>query len=162
MMTSVRLAAGRGSALAGLFVVAVNVAAWAQAGDTTTYADQATERLVDLARRRHDFQDTLVHDYQALVRTRIDAGVGRSRFAFVHPIVATETAAQLTWALPNNLVIRLLGTRQASVFAGLNIDQTFRRPWFVPRGLGDSIRFAEEGIPETAGLHPLAPGAEAF
>src|ERR1051326_2724575 len=110
-------------------VLALLVISAGQARDTGTYADQETAALVSRARHRHSFQDTLVHDYQALVRTRIDAGVGRSRFAFVHPIVATETAARVTWALPNDLVIKLLGTRQASVFAGLNMDQTFWRPW---------------------------------
>src|SRR5712692_622863 len=143
-------------------LLALLLSASPQLRDSTTYADQATARLIAVARRRHSEQDTLVRDYQALVRTRVDAGVGRSRFARILPIVAVETAARVTWARPNDLIIRVLGTRSASSLGGVNAEGTFNRPWFAPRGLGDSIRFVENDLPNNAALHPLAPGAEAF
>ena len=33
----------------------------------------------------------------------------------------------------------------------------FSRPWFFPRGVGDSIRLFGDDFPERAALHPLAP-----
>jgi hypothetical protein len=134
----------------------------AQVPDTSTYKDGQTARLIAQARARHRIQDTLVHDYEALVRTRVDAGFGRSRFARILPIVAMETAAQVTWAQPNDLRVRVVGVRSASAIRGAKVEGTFSNPWFVPRGFGDSIRFLDEGIPDTPALHPLAPGSEAY
>lgn len=128
--------------------------------DTSTYADAATEELIHQARQRHEYQDRLVRDYTALVRTRIDAGFGRSRFARIPPILAHETAARVTWALPNDLKVDILGARGVTVFDPEEVDAAFDSPWFIPRSLGDSIRFVDDELPATAALHPLAPGAE--
>ncbi len=129
--------------------------------DTTTYADQATADLIFQARQRHEYQDRLVQDYTALVRTRIDAGFGRSRFARIPPILAHETAARITWALPNDLKVSILGQRAVSVFNEGDVDAAFDSPWFIPRSLGDSIRFVDDELPATAALHPLAANADA-
>ena len=129
--------------------------------DTTTYADEATEALIFQARQRHEYQDRLVQDYTALVRTRIDAGFGRSRFARIPPILAHETAARITWALPNDLKVDILGERAVSVFDEGEVDAAFDSPWFIPRSLGDSIRFVDDELPATAALHPLASDAAA-
>ena len=85
-----------------------------QAQDTSQFADDQTARLIEQARVRHRIQDTLVHDYQANVRTRVDAGLGRSRFARIRPLAAIETAARITWARPNDLKVQVLGARSAS------------------------------------------------
>jgi len=139
--------------------------------DTVTYADAATAALVARARERHARQDSLVRDYQAQVRTRFDASAGRSRFARLSPLIAHESVAQIAWRAPNDLKVTLLGARTKSMLSRFvprraNVrDEEVRvsvgdRPWFVPRALGDSIRLL--GVPETAALHPLAPGADAF
>lgn len=145
---------------AGLLLVAIAPSAIAQQRDTTTYADAATAELVALARLRHQRQDSLVRDYRALVTTRVDASVGRSRFARLLPLIAHETAARVTWRRPNDLQLEILGVRQRSVFPGTRAEIAYDRPWFVPRALGDSIHLM--GLPETAALHPLADGAEHY
>lgn len=132
----------------------------AQTQDSVPFADAATAALVARARERHEHQDSLVRDYQATVTTRIDVSAGRSRFARQFPLVAHETTARLTWRRPNDLLLDIRGTRLATPFAGARAEVGYDRPWFVPRALGDSIRLL--GIPETAALHPLAPGADAF
>lgn len=124
------------------------------------YADSTTAALVALARERHLRQDSLVRGYQALVRTRVDAAAGRSRFARMLPLIVHETAARVTWQRPNHLKMDVLGVRGRSAFGDTEPDVLFQRPWFVPRALGDSIRLM--GVPETAALHPLAPGAETW
>jgi len=137
----------------------------------TPYADSATAALVALARQRHLRQDSLVHDYRAIVTTRFDASAGASRFARMTPLLAHQTVARATWRYPNDLQVEILGARtksQLERFLPREADVHDRdvrvsfgdRPWFVPRSLGDSVRLL--GIPETAALHPLAPGAEAF
>lgn len=142
-------------------LMALGLAALVQT-DTTTFADAATEALIVQARHRHAYQDSLVRDYSATVRTRIDVGFGRSRFARVPPILAHETVAKISWSLPNDLKVDVLGQRTASALPDADIEAEFDRPWFFPRGLGDSIRMVDDELPTTAALHPLAPGAEAF
>ena len=51
------------------------------------------------------------------------------------------------------------GTLSRSIRADVRLE----RPWFIARGLGDSIRLIEDGeIPERAALHPFARGAEQY
>jgi hypothetical protein len=140
-------------------LMALALVALVQSPDTSTYADPATEALIVQARGRHAYQDSLVQDYTAEVRTRIDAGFGRSRFARVPPILAHETAAKVSWSLPNNLKVDVLGQRSASTLPDAAIEIEFDRPWFIPRSLGDSIRMVDDELPATAALHPLAVGA---
>lgn len=137
-------------------VVAALLALSSQQLDTTTYKNRATEALVARAQARHAVQDTLVHDYSALVTTRLDAGFGKRRFSIIPPIVAMETVARLVWERPNNLKVNIVGARAASSLRGVRVSGTFDDPWFIPRGLGDSIRFLDDEIPETGALHPLA------
>jgi len=141
------------------------------ASQRSSYADSATAALVARARQRHIHQDSLVRDYRALVRTRFDASAGKSRFARLVPLIAHESVARVTWRAPNDLKVELLGARTKSQLSRFlprdadvkdeNIRVSFGdRPWFVPRALGDSVRLL--GVPETAALHPLAPGADAY
>jgi hypothetical protein len=163
----------RGLALPTAVVVAAALAGIARpaSSQNSPYADQATAALVARARQRHLHQDSLVRDYRALVRTRFDASAGKSRFARSMPLLAHESVARVTWRAPNDLRVELLGARTKSQLSRFlprdadvkdeNIRVSFGdRPWFVPRALGDSVRLL--GVPETAALHPLAPGAEAY
>ena len=129
-----------------------------QSPDTATYANPATLEIMQLARERHRFQDTLVHDYQATITTRMEIRAGRSIFARLRPLWVHETRAQVRWQRPNELNMTIEGVRARSVFPGVTGDVAFDEPWFVPRSLGDSVRLL--GIPETAALHPFAPEAE--
>jgi hypothetical protein len=147
-----------------------------QQGDTATFSDAATAELYARARVRHIRQDALVRDYRALVETRIDWTAGRSRFARQIALMASETLARVTWQVPNDLRVEVLGTRAAApvfrMVAGLGGDAAsgaeeaeqafgrelpYDRPWFIPRSLGDSVHLM--GIPERAALHPLASNA---
>jgi hypothetical protein len=163
----VSLRAGR-VALTAAAIVLTSIPA---AGQGSPYADSATAALVATARARHLRQDSLVRDYRALVTTRFDASAGASRFAKLSPLLAHESVARASWRHPNDLKVEMLGARTKSQFERfLPRDADVRdeevrvsfgdRPWFVPRALGDSVRLL--GVPETAALHPLAPGAESF
>lgn len=145
-----------------------------QQGDTATFRDAATAELYARARVRHVRQDSLVRDYRARVRTRLDFTAGRSRFSRQTALLAHETVAEVTWRAPNDLKVQVEGARSAApilrMFAGISpeldeeLDEDLRgdfkqevwfdRPWFIPRSLGDSIRLM--GLPEHAALHPLA------
>ena len=143
-----------------------------QQPDTATFRDAATAQLYALARVRHVRQDSMVHDYQAVVRTRLEASYGRSRFARLTTLIAHETVAKITWRRPNDLKVEVLGARGRAPIVrmlgaigdvGEDIDEDLRsqlvmdRPWFIPRALGDSIRVM--GVPDQAVLHPLASRA---
>ncbi len=147
-----------------------------QQGDTATFSDATTAELYARARVRHIRQDALVRDYRALVQTRIDWTAGRSRFARQIALVTSETLARVSWRVPNDLRIDVLGTRAAApvfrMVAGLGgaaasgameaqrafgRELPYDRPWFIPRSLGDSVHLM--GIPERAALHPLASNA---
>lgn len=145
-----------------IWLLSLAAASFTLQADTSTYADLATRQLVGAAQGRHAYTDSLIRDYAATVRTRIDAGFGRSRFARVPPILAHETAAEIHWSLPNNLKVDVQGVRGVSIFPDESIEAEFDRPWFIPRSLGDSIRMVDDELPSTAALHPLAPDAEQF
>ncbi|MGD8726709.1 MAG: hypothetical protein PVH40_03640, partial [Gemmatimonadales bacterium] len=144
-----------------------------QQSDTATFRDAATAELYARARVRHIAQDTLVRDYRATVRTRMDASAGRSRFARQTALFAHEVAADVGWQAPNDLRVRVRGTRARlpviQMLQGFGADVetdaedelrrelVWDRPWFMPRALGDSIRVM--GVPDHAALHPMADGA---
>ena len=143
-----------------------------QQADSATFQDAATAELYALARQRHIHQDTLVRDYRASVHTRLEASAGKSRFARQTTLMAHETMARITWKMPNDLKIQVVGTRAKVPLIGMlsgiadvddEVERELRnelvmdRPWFIPRAFGDSIRVM--GVPEHAALHPLAAGA---
>ena len=147
-----------------------------QGQDTTTYRDAATAELYARARVRHIRQDSLVQNYRATVRMRLEASAGRSRFARQTTLIAHESVAEIAWQQPNDLQVRVLGSRAVApivrIIQGLGgdvdeeVERDLRRdlvpdrPWFIPRALGDSIRLM--GVPEHAALHPMADGATDF
>jgi len=147
-----------------------------QGADTTTFRDAATAELYARARVRHIRQDSLVRDYRAVVRMRLEASAGRSRFARQTTLIAHESVAEIAWQQPNDLRVHVLGSRAVApivrIIQGLggdvdeDVERDLRRdlvpdrPWFIPRALGDSIRLM--GVPEHAALHPMADGATDF
>lgn len=131
-----------------------------QSPDTATYADRATRELVARAVARHAQADSSVRDYQAQLRYRLSFGVGTRRWAEVPTAAVEEQDARLSWALPNDLRVDILGRREASQIDGVNLASSFSRPWFVPRTLGDSIRIMGGDSRDRAAPHPLGRGAE--
>ena len=107
-----------------------------------------------MARQRT--QDSLVTDYSASLRYRLTMSVGRRRWGRSAPAAVEEQAARVTWAAPNNLVVNIIGRRQQSTNEELNLQSVWDRPWFVARGLTDSIRLFSDDFPAIAPLHPLA------
>jgi hypothetical protein len=134
----------------------------AQAPPDSVYATAETARLVALARTRHAQQDTLVHDYSATVRTQLRFAVGRSRFGRAIPLLANEQIAQLEWSRPNDVRLTFVGQRARALSRNVQAEFGLDQPWFVPRGLGDSVRLSPDGFPEHAALHPLAQDGGAF
>jgi hypothetical protein len=144
-----------------------------QQADTATFRDAVTAELYARARVRHIRQDSLVHDYRATVRTRLEATAGRSRFARQTTLLTHESVADIAWQRPNDLQVAVRGARAVAPviriiegFGGdvesgaereLRRQMVMDRPWFIPRALGDSIRLM--GVPEHAALHPLADEA---
>lgn len=158
-------------------LVATSLATFRQQVDSSTFGDAGTALLFARARVRHIRQDSLVRDYRARIHTRIEVHAGRSRFGRLTSLFVHETDATVAWQTPNDLRIEILGTRTALPLLrmlgrisrklegelaeesrGLDADALLDRPWFIPRALGDSVRLL--GVPSTAALHPLAPGAE--
>jgi len=131
--------------------------------DTTTYSDQATALLVARGTARHVAQDSSVHDYRAQLRYRVSFGVSRRKWGDPLPVAVEEQAATVTWQLPNDLRVDIVGRRDVSQFEGVDLMSTFSHPWFVPRTLSDSIRlFGASQTPAQAAPHPLAPGADRY
>ena len=55
-----------------------------------------------------------------------------------------------------NLFLHIVGRRAESSNDELNLHSIWDRPWFVARGLTDSIRLFSDDFPAIAPLHPLA------
>src|SRR4051812_7326940 len=131
--------------------------------DTTTYADASTRLLVARAMARHAAQDSSVRDYRASLRYRVSFGFAKRKWGDPVPVAVEEQAATVTWQLPNDLRVDMVGRRSASQLDGVDLSSTFSHPWFVPRTLGDSIRiFGASQTPSRAAPHPLAPGADRY
>jgi hypothetical protein len=130
--------------------------------DAASFADSATQAIVTAAMVRHRESDQTVRDYVATLRYRASFGLGRRRWARVAPLSVEEQEARVQWQAPNDLRVDLLGRRARARSPEFNLVSVFDRPWFVPRGLGDSVRIFGNDFPGRAALHPLASGAEQF
>ena len=128
----------------------------AQATEAGAFADQATRRLVDEAMIRHRTQDSLVQDYRATIRYRMSFALGRRRWGRAMTMAAEEQQGTVHWQRPNDLRVDVQGRRSRSRREDIKLNTRFDHPWFVPRGLGDSVRFVGNDFPERAALHPLA------
>ncbi|HLB54985.1 MAG TPA: hypothetical protein VJK71_07750, partial [Gemmatimonadales bacterium] len=140
----------------GLLALALVGAPLQQTPDTTTYSSPAAQGLVARAMARHRAQDSSVADYQARLRYRLTAGFGRRRWGDAPPVAAEEQEARVAWQLPNDLRVEIIGQRSRIRESGAALFSNFDAPWFVPRGLSDSVRIFGTDFPERAALHPLA------
>ena len=107
-----------------------------------------------MARQRT--QDSAVTDYTASLRYRLTVSMGRRRWGRSAPSAVEEQEARVTWAAPNNLLVDIVGRREQSDNDEIKLHSIWDRPWFVARGLTDSIRLFSDDFPAIAPLHPLA------
>ena len=128
-----------------------------QSQDTSTYSNPATEALVARAMARHHSEDSTVHDYQARLRYRVSVSLGRRRWGNAPPLGVEEQDARIAWQSPNDLRVEIVGQRSRTRESRTGeFFSDFGEPWFVPRGLSDSVRIFGQDFPERAALHPLA------
>ena len=65
--------------------------------------------------------------------------------------------ADVQWQRPNDLRVDVIGRRFRSAQPGSSeLSSVWDRPWFVPRGVDDSVRIFSDDFPATGALHPLA------
>lgn len=121
-----------------------------------TFSSEATRALVLRAQARHAADDTTVSDYTARLRYRVSFSLGRRKWARVPTYAVEEQEGTVHWQAPNDLRLDILGRRNASRSKDVTLSSDFSRPWFVPRGLGDSVRIFGNDFPTRAALHPLA------
>ncbi len=108
------------------------------------------------AQERHAADDTTVSDYTARLRYRVSFSLGKRKWARVPTYAVEEQEGSVHWQAPNDLRLDILGRRTASRSKDITLSSDFSRPWFVPRGLGDSVRIFGNDFPTRAALHPLA------
>ncbi len=142
----------------GFLIAAVALSApIAPPADTLpTYSSEATRALVSRAQERHAADDTTVSDYTAKLRYRVSFALGKRKWARVPTYAVEEQEGTVQWQAPNDLRLDILGRRSASRSKDIDLSSDFSRPWFVPRGLGDSVRIFGNDFPTRAALHPLA------
>src|SRR5688500_1116011 len=126
-----------------------------------TYGNPATRALVVRAAERHAARDSAVADYRARIRYRLSVSLGKRRWGRPATAAVEEQDAVVAWQRPNDLRVDVVGRRFRSRSERLQLSSVFDRPWFVPRGLGDSVRIFSDEFPATGALHPLGAGYEA-
>ncbi len=126
------------------------------------FANPATRALVLRGISRHRAQDSAVVDYQARIRYRLTASLGRRRWGRFPIGTVEEQEAQVSWHLPNDLRVDVIGRRARTRNGAPPISSVFDRPWFVPRSVGDSVRIFSNDFPATGALHPLAADGPAW
>jgi hypothetical protein len=142
--------------VASLVALLLLTAAAASPDTTPPFADAVTRELIARAMARHRERDSAVTDYRARIRYRLSATVGRRRWAQIPITAVEEQEALVQWALPNDLRIDVVGRRFRTRDPAWDLSSVFYRPWFVPRGVGDSVRIFSDNFPATGALHPLA------
>ncbi|MEP7176698.1 MAG: hypothetical protein ABI860_09110, partial [Gemmatimonadales bacterium] len=120
------------------------------------YASPAVQQLVERAMARRRESDAAVTDYEATIRYRLSVGIGRRVWSKVPASAVEEQVARVQWRQPNDLRIDVQGRRFRSRNSALRLSSVWDRPWFVPRGVDDSVRIFSEDFPATGALHPLA------
>lgn len=129
----------------------------AQTSDTLPpFQNPATRALVGRAMARHRSQDTLVHDYQARLTYRLSLAMGKRQWALLPTMAVEEQRGRVQWQEPNDIRIEIDGRRAKARSDEFNLSSMFDHPWFIPRGLGDSVRIFGSDFPTRAALHPLA------
>jgi hypothetical protein len=127
--------------------------------DTSPYSSPATRQLVERAMARRHAGDSLVADYRARIHYRLTIGSGRRRWARVPVSAAEEQVAEIQWQRPNDLRVDVVGRRFRARSGTPELSSVWDRPWFVPRGVDDSVRIFSDEFPATGALHPLAAAA---
>ena len=120
------------------------------------FATPAVQQLIDRAMRRRRQSDSAVADYRATIRYRLSVGIGRRLWSEVPASAVEEQVARLQWRQPNDLRIDVEGRRFRSRSRAIELSSVWDRPWFVPRGVDDSVRIFSNEFPATGALHPLA------
>jgi hypothetical protein len=121
-----------------------------------TFSSEATRALIARAQLRHAADDTTVSDYTARLRYRVSFSLGKRKWARMPTYAVEEQEGMVHWQAPNDIRLDILGRRNASRSKDITLSSDFTRPWFVPRGLGDSVRIFGNDFPTRAALHPLA------
>ena len=125
--------------------------------DTTSpYASPAVQQLVERAMARRRESDAAVADYRATIRYRLAVGIGRRVWSKVPAAAVEEQVARVQLQRPNDLRVDVVGRRFRSRSRTLRLSSVWDRPWFVPRGVDDSVRIFSNDFPATGALHPLA------
>jgi hypothetical protein len=125
--------------------------------DTTSpYRSPEVQHLVERAMARRRQGDSAVTDYRARIRYRLTVGMGRRRWAEVPTAAVEEQVAQVQWQRPNDLRVDVIGRRFRTRSESLRLSSVWDRPWFVPRGVDDSVRVFSKEFPAEGALHPLA------
>jgi hypothetical protein len=131
--------------------------------DTTPpYSSPAVQQLVERAMARRRASDSLVRDYQATIRYRLSVGIGRRVWSKVPASAVEEQVARVQWQQPNDLRVDVIGRRFQTRSRTLQLSSVWDRPWFVPRGVDDSVRIFSNDFPATGALHPLASSGPAW
>ena len=68
----------------------------------------------------------------------------------------------MQWQQPNDLRVDVIGRRFETRNRTLQLSSVWDRPWFVPRGVDDSVRIFSNDFPATGALHPLASSGPAW
>jgi hypothetical protein len=126
------------------------------------FADEGTRTLVEHAMARHRVQDSLGRDYTAKIRYRLSVSLGRRKWAQPPAAAVEEQEGTVAWEYPNNLRADITGSRFKARNPSWRMQSTFESPWFVPRGLGDSVRVFGNDFPEQAAIHPLSAGGPEY
>ena len=121
-----------------------------------SFATPAARALVLRGIARHRAQDSAVVDYQAKLRYRLTASLGRRRWGRFPIGTVEEQDATVAWHLPNDLRVDVIGRRTKTRSGIPPLSSVFDRPWFVPRSVGDSVRIFSNEFPATGALHPLS------
>jgi hypothetical protein len=120
------------------------------------YASPAVQQLVERAMARRRQSGGAVADYQATIRYRLSVGVGRRVWSKVPASAVEEQVARVQWQQPNDLRVDVEGRRFRTRNSAIRLSSVWDRPWFVPRGVDDSVRIFSNDFPATGALHPLA------
>jgi hypothetical protein len=127
-----------------------------QVDTASPYSTPAVQQLVERAMARRRTSDSAVADYQATIRYRLSVAIGRSVWSRAPATAVEEQVARVQWQQPNDLRVDVEGRRFRSRRRDLELSSIWARPWFVPRGVDDSVRIFSSRFPATGALHPLA------
>ena len=124
--------------------------------DTTPYSSPAVQQLVERAMARRRLSGAAVADYRATIRYRLSVGIGRRLWSRIPASAVEQQVARIQWQQPNDLRVDVVGRRFRARDSRLQLSSVWDRPWFVPRGVDDSVRIFSNDFPATGALHPLS------